>query len=266
MTGLTQVPERYARRMRNPGENAGGRAPGRRQGASGRTSPPEERSATAARPGAGGAGAGRPGAGRPGTGGGGRGGSRRPGGLRLSATRQSSNPVILPGGPRPAARPSRPPRAGTVRPCGAAGKGPVRGFPPAPGQPTPMYPPGPFEAWNRTSGGADNGYEAADAWGYQETAGYPVPGPGSTETGYEVGYSDRGYTDAGYDRSRLPAAARTDGRWAGQWLRSARIRRPHRPWIPASRILGPGRQRPGRRHDVHAGLAGRGQRAGQCLA
>jgi hypothetical protein len=31
---------------------------------------------------------------------------------------------------------------------GAAGKGPVRGFPPAPGQPPPVYPPGQFDAWN----------------------------------------------------------------------------------------------------------------------
>jgi hypothetical protein len=34
---------------------------------------------------------------------------------------------------------------------GAASKGPVRGFPPAPGQPPPLYPPGQFSAWNRTS-------------------------------------------------------------------------------------------------------------------
>lgn len=32
---------------------------------------------------------------------------------------------------------------------GAAGKGPVRGYPPMPGQPPPMYPPGQFAAWNR---------------------------------------------------------------------------------------------------------------------
>ena len=32
---------------------------------------------------------------------------------------------------------------------GAVGKGPVRGYPPVPGQPPPMYPPGQFAAWNR---------------------------------------------------------------------------------------------------------------------
>ena len=88
----------------------------------------------------------------------------------------------------------------------------MRGFPPAPGQPTPMYPPGPFEAWNRTSGAADNGYEAADAWGYQATAAYPVPGPGSSNAGYEVGYSDRGYTDAAYaDPGYPPPPGPDDG-------------------------------------------------------
>src|SRR5215470_13640121 len=32
---------------------------------------------------------------------------------------------------------------------GAVGKGPVRGYPPVPGQTPPMYPPGQFAAWNR---------------------------------------------------------------------------------------------------------------------
>lgn len=35
------------------------------------------------------------------------------------------------------------------QPGGAVGKGPVRGYPPVPGQPPPMYPPGQFAAWNR---------------------------------------------------------------------------------------------------------------------
>ena len=34
----------------------------------------------------------------------------------------------------------------------AAGRGPIRGFPPAPGQPPPLYPPGQFAAWNRPDG------------------------------------------------------------------------------------------------------------------
>ena len=32
---------------------------------------------------------------------------------------------------------------------GTVGKGPVRGYPPVPGQPPPMYPPGQFAPWNR---------------------------------------------------------------------------------------------------------------------
>src|SRR5271155_3247182 len=36
----------------------------------------------------------------------------------------------------------------------AAGRGPVRGYPPGPGQPPPMYPPGQFAAWNRGPGRA----------------------------------------------------------------------------------------------------------------
>src|SRR5215475_13945183 len=41
------------------------------------------------------------------------------------------------------------------------GKGPVRGYPPAPGQPPPLYPPGEFAAWNqRRDGTAD----AAAPW------------------------------------------------------------------------------------------------------
>ena len=37
------------------------------------------------------------------------------------------------------------------------GKGPVRGYPPSPGQPPPMYPPGQFAAWNRGRRAADDG-------------------------------------------------------------------------------------------------------------
>ena len=42
--------------------------------------------------------------------------------------------------------------------AGLAGKGPVRGYPPAPGQPPPVYPPGQFSAWNRVPRQADNGH------------------------------------------------------------------------------------------------------------
>jgi hypothetical protein len=53
---------------------------------------------------------------------------------------------------------------------GAAGKGPVRGYPPTPGQPPPMYPPGEFAAWNRGPGRAGESR--------------PVPGsPGGSQPG-----------------------------------------------------------------------------------
>jgi hypothetical protein len=192
MTGLTHGPERYARGMRNPGENASGRVPGRRQGGSGRTSPPDERSSTS-RSGTGRAGSG---SGRQGTGG---------------RTSRGDGSIFTPGysGGRAAAdRDPVPAGHGWYgSPGDAAGKGPVRGFPPAPGQPPPLYPPGPFAAWNRTPAAGDNGYETGDAWPGMGSAGSAVadypPGAaaaaGNFAAGYaDVGYSDRGYADTGH--------------------------------------------------------------------
>lgn len=53
---------------------------------------------------------------------------------------------------------------------GAAGRGPVRGYPPVPGQPPPMYPPGQFAAWNRQRPGPGR-------------PGEPSPGPGPSLAG-----------------------------------------------------------------------------------
>jgi hypothetical protein len=174
--------------MRYPGENSAGRAAGRRQNPSGRTTPPEERTA-----------AGRVSA-----------GSRSPGG---------DASLFAPGysGPGGAAREPVAAGGGAYGAGGgAAGKGPIRGFPPAPGQPPPLYPPGLFSAWNRTSGQSGNGYDgaASDVWlaiGDPEAAGpgYP-PGAGaaagaafadgaSSDTGYpDTGYPDAAYSDTGY--------------------------------------------------------------------
>src|SRR5262245_32796681 len=41
----------------------------------------------------------------------------------------------------------------------SVGKGPVRGFPPAPGQPPPRYPPGQCAPWNRLVPGRGEAYE-----------------------------------------------------------------------------------------------------------
>jgi hypothetical protein len=91
--------------------------------------------------------------------------------------------------------------SGRYGPGGAAGKGPIRGFPPAPGQPPPLYPPGQFSAWNRAPGSGDNGYDpnASDTWLALDYAGpagdgYPEPGAG------DHGYGDPGsaQADAGF--------------------------------------------------------------------
>ena len=50
--------------------------------------------------------------------------------------------------------------SGAFRTAGPSGRGPVRGFPPAPGAPDPVYPPGQFSPWNsaelRTAAGRAN--------------------------------------------------------------------------------------------------------------
>ncbi len=175
MTEANSCAGRYARRMRYPGENSAGRAPGRRQNPSGRTGLPEERQV-----------AGGPGAPR--------------GDAALFTPGYT-------GGRAPGRDPAREPvPAGRGRygsGDAAAGKGPIRGFPPAPGQPPPLYPPGQFAAWNRVSEGG-NGYDpdVSDAWlaGYAEpaaAAGYPETSPAGAGLA-DAGYNDDGYGDPGY--------------------------------------------------------------------
>jgi hypothetical protein len=104
-------------------------------------------------------------------------------------------------------------------PGSAAGKGPIRGFPPAPGKPPPLYPPGQFSAWNRAPWPGSNGYADPGATG-PDNAAWPIvdraapevaaPGPAGAalaEPGYpdpryagcaDVGYADAGYADPGY--------------------------------------------------------------------
>jgi len=179
--------------MRNPGENSAGRAPGRRQGPSGRMSPPEDRAGGAA------------GAGR-------------------KAARGDAS-LFAPGycGDRSAVREPVPAGGGRYGAGGgAAGKGPIRGFSPGPGYPPPVYPPGPFSAWNRGSGGDGNGYDPgpSDAWlaaglSGAVAAAYAPDGTdaGSADAGYgdagygDTGYGDAGYGDAGYGEPGAPAAA-----------------------------------------------------------
>jgi hypothetical protein len=99
-----------------------------------------------------------------------------------------------------------------------AGKGPTRGFPPAPGQPPPLYPPGPFSAWNRAPWPGDNGYADPGAVGPEAwlaadseppgSAGPAEPEPGSAYP--SPAYADDGYSDAGYADPDYSALAVSD--------------------------------------------------------
>src|SRR6185437_11892832 len=56
-------------------------------------------------------------------------------------------------------------------------RGPIRGYPPMPGQPGPVYPPGPFSVWNRPSVRASwlgmNG-KGDGTWGSEAEPGYSI--------------------------------------------------------------------------------------------
>src|SRR5215470_13661584 len=82
----------------------------------------------------------------------------------------------------PGTRRSTAPQAGAHR--SAARRGPLHGFPPAPGQPGPVYPPGQFSPWNRAS--------TRSAW-----LGIASSGGGAAET--DPGYSALAVSDAAAD-------------------------------------------------------------------
>ena len=65
---------------------------------------------------------------------------------------------------------------------GTAAKGPVRGFPPAPGQPPPVYPPGQFSAWNRAARTPPDGPAGGRRPGHDGRAAPGYPGPGSYDS------------------------------------------------------------------------------------
>jgi hypothetical protein len=165
--------------MRYPGENAAGRAPARRQnpsgrqGPSGRVTPPET----------------------------------RPGPSAVRAGGKAGQAALFAPGYSGGRAPDHAPAEGArwYEPAGgAAGKGPVRGFAPAPGQPPPFYPPGQFAAWNRASAPDSNGYDPSvsgpigDAWPASADTGYPAAWAA------DAGYADAGYSDAGYADGRYP--------------------------------------------------------------
>jgi hypothetical protein len=176
MMRLTGGTERYARRMRYPGESATGDTPGRRGSPSGRSAP------------------------------------SRPGPGATDQPAPSDPSVFAPGystgrtGGRASGRAAA--RGGADHygsTGGTANKGPIRGFPPAPGQPPPLYPPGQFSAWNRTpraGGDADGGSPAGGSWtGLGSTGGSVATAPPRADTagrGYpglddpDLGRADRG--------------------------------------------------------------------------
>ena len=124
---------------------------------------------------------------------------------------------------------------------GAAGKGPVRGFPPAPGQPPPMYPPGQFAAWNV---GQDNRSSTGPQGPGQPDAGFPArprrdggqpdqPGRQPVQPTASSRYYDSPDAEPGYSVLAVsdPAADVTstqtweavgDGRSTGTWTAPAR--------------------------------------------
>lgn len=100
----------------------------------------------------------------------------------------------------------------------AAGRGPIRGFPPAPGQPPPLYPPGQFAAWNRPDGGvavadADSAWPATPGsdwgqdrpWPSDDALAVSEPSADSTSTGTWRTYADT--PDGGWGAAASPAAA-----------------------------------------------------------
>ena len=143
---------------------------------------------------------------------------------------------------------------------GAAGRGPVRGYAPVPGQPPPMYPPGQFAAWNRGPGRAaaqsgpngpgsrlpglpGNGRAAQDsrtaAGGAASNPGFLPsawpPGAADSElaksryypqdlgSGAEPGYSMLAVSDPAADMTSTQTwQAVGDGRATGMWTAPAR--------------------------------------------
>ena len=146
----------------------------------------------------------------------------------------------------------------------AAGRGPIRGFPPAPGQPPPLYPPGQFAAWNRPDGRVavadpDSAWPAAPGSDWSQDRPWPAddalavsePSADVTATGTWRTFSDapgRRHLEpvrAAGRRLRCPRRLRRQrASWPGTgWTR--------RPWPAAGRRHGTGPGR-GRRDDGRA--------------
>ena len=199
-----------------------------------------------------------------------------------AADRESS--VFGPGyRARPPAGPASGHEAGSRNPAGlgsradgAAGKGPVRGFPPAPGQPPPLYPPGQFAAWNRHARPADGEYQGGQPG--QMAAHVPWPGTAGTAHGGadgaaavgladEPGYSDFAVSDPAADvTSTQTWQAVDDSRATGTWAAARAAAAPeaaaHEATAQAPDVLDrPGQPGISRPHDTGPDRTGP-QRAG----
>jgi hypothetical protein len=120
--------------------------------------------------------------------------------------------------------------SGAFRTAGPSGRGPVRGYPPAPGAPDPVYPPGQFSPWNSA--------ELRTAPGRPDLGGGPGPDPA------EPGYSQLAVSDPSADATATQTwAVLDDGDLSGEWTSP-----PAKPPSPAglgASPAGPGGSLPG---------------------
>jgi hypothetical protein len=94
---------------------------------------------------------------------------------------------------------------GAFRTAGPAGRGPLRGFPPAPGAPDPVYPPGQFSPWNPPAARPAGSPGRPDAGPWPDAAGEP-------------GYSELAVSDPSADMTTTQTwavldAAKLDDGW-----------------------------------------------------
>ena len=98
--------------------------------------------------------------------------------------------------------------SGAFRTAGPAGRGPVRGFPPAPGAPDPVYPPGQFSPWNSAE--------------LRTAAGHPNHSVGLGPELAEPGYSQLAVSDPAADATATQTWAVLDeAQLAGEWTTPA---------------------------------------------
>src|SRR5512135_1820832 len=95
--------------------------------------------------------------------------------------------------------------AGAFRTAGPGGRGPVRGFPPAPGAPDPVYPPGQFSPWN------------APALRTVGAAGRPGPAAGAGPDPSEPEYSLLAVSDPSADTTATQTWAVLDDALLDEW-------------------------------------------------